>query len=494
MKKIKGYIVLFTCCLLLNSGCDKWLDVKPYDKISEDELFTKESGFQKLLNGIYISLNEEDLYGKALTVEMLEVMSGIYEIGSDPVTWGEYRDLADHNYATAYWRGRFDKVWERTYALISNSNILLDEIKENEGLFTGDNLNIIKGEALAIRAMLHFDMLRMFGPVISTNPENESIPYYKTQTLEIGELLSADKVLDNIIADLLDAQEALKNDPIIKNGGSITSNKIIGENFLEYRTLRLNYFAVQALLARVYLYAGDKTNALIYANKLIIAADNGLFSFVDNTLILGSPENPDRIFSSEIIFGLTNNKRNELFKDNHDPNKYPGYAFTMHQSLLKDYIYGGDLGGGNVNDYRYVANWKSANIGLGNDGAKMYCYKYMDIVNTGLVRNTIIPMVRLSEMYLIAAECQPELIDGLEYVNLLRSKRGVPALSKLKRSGLTNEYIREMFAEGQLFYYYKRANTYLRSTYDDDLGYPEGARASDKIFVVPLPDTEKNNR
>ena len=148
------------CLALLASGCNSWLDVKPYDQISEDELIRSEEGFQKLLNGIYIDLNDGALYGKALTVEMVEIMGGAYEIGSNTLVWGNYPDLQKYNYGTEYWRGRLDETWNKAYALILNCNKLLENIEGKQELFTGDNYNIIRGEALALRAMLHFDMLR----------------------------------------------------------------------------------------------------------------------------------------------------------------------------------------------------------------------------------------------------------------------------------------------------------------------------------------------
>ena len=64
-------------------------------------------------------------------------------------------------------------------------------MKSREELFTGNNYNIIQGEALALRAMLHFDMLRLFGPVYSRNPEATSIPYYTSEVLSPEPLLPA---------------------------------------------------------------------------------------------------------------------------------------------------------------------------------------------------------------------------------------------------------------------------------------------------------------
>ena len=76
MKRIYTYIILMLTVVL--SSCDAWLDVKPYDKMSQDELLSSEAGYMKLLNGIYIELNRDMLYGGAMSMEMIEIMGGAY--------------------------------------------------------------------------------------------------------------------------------------------------------------------------------------------------------------------------------------------------------------------------------------------------------------------------------------------------------------------------------------------------------------------------------
>ena len=168
---MRRYIFIAVTVLLATlSSCDKWLDVKPYDKISQDELLSSEQGYMKLLNGIYIELNSSMLYGGALSVEMIEIMGGAYVIGTDNSVWGNYADLAGYEYGTDYWRARMNETWNKAYSLILNCNLLLENLESTSVSFTGDNYKVIKGEALALRAMLHFDMLRLFGPVYSRDP------------------------------------------------------------------------------------------------------------------------------------------------------------------------------------------------------------------------------------------------------------------------------------------------------------------------------------
>lgn len=465
-------IIIISVCMLFCLSCSKWLDVKPYDKISEEELFSTEDGFLKHLNGIYIELNRDMLYGSALTVEMIEIMGGAYVIGADNSVWGNYKDLSEYDYGTEYWRARMNETWNKAYSLILNCNLLLENLEKTHVSFTGDNYKYIKGEALALRAMLHFDMLRLFGPVFSRNPQQKSIPYYKKYTVTPNGLLPASDVAKEVIHDLLEARILLANDPIRKEG--VTQN----------RNLRLNYYAVAALLARASLYFGDREAAYSYSTEVIKASENGIFPFVDKSLVTGSPEDPDRIFSSEVIFALSHSQRNTIFKDYYDPSRIPNYVFRMDNALMSNLIYGGGaLTGGNQDDYRYRVNWVAT-------GSNRYFYKYADMNDTGSIVNTMIPMIRLGEMYLIAAESMTgNLSDGLGYVNQLRAARGVMALPELTQENLQYEYIRELYAEGQMFFMYKRMfSRILRSVDEKDNPQP-----SDKMFVVPLPDSETEN-
>lgn len=483
MKKIL-YTMILACCTLLTS-CDDWLEVKPYDKISEGELLKSEEGYQKMLNGIYIDLNSEALYGKTLTVEMIEVMGGAYTIGTDNSVWGNYKDLSSYKYATEYWRGRLDQTWNKAYALILNCNKILETIDENQHLFTGGSYYVVKGEALALRAMLHFDMLRLFGPVYSKDSDKKAIPYYTKQTNTPEPILTAEEVAGQVAADLEDARTLLANDPV-KTEGTLMSGAQDGtSNFMRYRALRLNYYAVEALLARVCLYMGDKKDAFKYASDVIKTADNGIFPFVDKSLVTGSPADLDRIFSSEVLFALTNTSRGTIHKNFYDPSRLPNYVFYMDNSLMSNIVFGGaTTTGGYQDDYRYRANWIAT-------GSNRYFYKYSDMVANGSIQNTMIPMLRLGEMFLIAAESQSnDLAKGVQYVNALRRNRGVANLQTLTPDLLKYEYIRELYGEGQLFYLYKRLNSDVITSANSN----KNPKASDLIFVVPLPDSETENR
>ena len=481
MKRLLTYIAALS--LLFVTSCDAWLDVKPYDKMSEDELILTEQGFIKRLNGIYIELNSDMLYGGALSVEMVEIMGGAYVIGTDNAVWGNYADLAGYKYNTEYWRSRMNETWNKAYSLILNCNLLLESLENTDVKFTGDNYKVIKGETLALRAMLHFDMLRLFGPVYSRNPQLPAIPYYRKYSVVPNDVLTAEDVAKEISKDLMEARMLLANDPVRTTGTMMETPADGSSTFMYYRNLRLNYYAVTALMARSSLYFGDMGNAYKYSSEVITDAE-AIFPFVEKSLVTGSPDDPDRIFSSEIIFALTHSQRNKLFKNYFDPSRIPNYVFRMDNELMSNIVFGGgSTTGGNQDDYRYRVNWVAT-------GANRYFYKYSDMVDNGNIRNTMIPMIRMGEMYLIAAEsCSQNIATGAVYVNKLRSHRGVANLQTLTEDVLRYEYIRELYGEGQLFFMYKRMFAPVMFSSSEN----KNPKPSDAIFTVPLPDSETDN-
>ena len=195
-------------------------------------------------------------------------------------------------------------------------------------------------------------------------------------------------------------------------------------------------------------------------------------------------DDPDRIFSSEVLFALSHSSRNQIFLDYFSPAR-TSFVFKMEAALINQVIYGGgQVTGGYQDDYRNRAGWSTS-------GANRYFYKYADMQDTGTVENTMIPMLRLGEMYLIAAEAQSDVLaNGVSYVNMLRRYRGIStSLPSLTQELLIYEYIRELYGEGQLFFLYKRLFTTIIRSATGSLNTLPGSN----VFVVPLPDSETDN-
>ena len=102
----------------------------------------------------------------------------------------------------------------------------------------------------------------------------------------------------------------------------------------------------------------------------------------------------------------------------------------------------------------------------------------------------MVPMIRMGEMYLIAAEsCPAGLAGGVEYINALRSNRGVGNIQELTEDLLRYEYMRELYGEGQLFFMYKRMFAPVMFSSKAN----KNPQPSDAIFTVPVPDSETEN-
>jgi len=483
-KNILLYLI-FICTLC---SCSKWIDVKPTDRLSEDMLFTDKTGYVKALNGVYVEMANTSLYGQFMTTSAVDAMAGYYYIlGSTH----PYFDYCMFNYTNATPKNGFDNAWKKAYELIINTNVIIEKSgNAASGILPDPYYGMVKGEALALRAMIHFDMLRLFGPIWSEgNKSIVCIPYSKSSSTEVSPLLSADQVMNNIITDLTDALALLKNvDPVITEGVRNTQNTA-GTNDFYYRQYRLNYYAIKALLARASLWKGDKATALRYAKEVIDDVqrpEKPIFPFVTFAAATNA-DKPDRMFSPEVIFSIYTINRKTMYDNLFAPelNKDLRLAFNAGNAdkARADAMYE------DKNDYRYRI-WENINVG---NVSVLTSQKYKDVVD-GPGRY-MIPLVRLSEMYLIAAECSGTLAEGTTLLNKMRTSRNIVSVTPLNteelKIAIASEYRKEMFGEGQLFFYYKRNSS---QSIPNNAALTGNKTMVLNNYVVPLPDSESSLR
>ena len=231
-------------------GCSKFLDVNPKGETFDNDMFTSAEGYEDALYGIYSELSaKEDLYGGNL-VWMAEVMSQNTTALSDN-TFG--------NLATANWKingptSLRKKVWSNAYTVINHlNNIIQHAEKGGENEFKHSKLYL--GEALALRAMIHFDLVRYFGAPFwaSEDLKAKAIPYVSRYAFSVTDYSSLDAVYDLITAELTRAESLLEEDSSLIPAERTNS----AYGFTDARITHLNLYAVQALLARVYWTRGD---------------------------------------------------------------------------------------------------------------------------------------------------------------------------------------------------------------------------------------------
>lgn len=477
---MKKNIYKLLLVVLLLQGCSDWLSVTPSDRITKDVTFSTPEGFRTALNGVYIELNSPDLYGKNLSYDFVDLLANRYAISSE--SQDKYKLVAEQYYTSTFVKSILTSTWKKAYNMIANLNLILENTELNRGILNDTDYAIIRGEALALRALLHFDMLRLFGPV-PTDKATLAIPYYTTFNFLKKEYLNVDAVIALIVDDLRASETLLKEyDPIVKMGIN-DENKDV---FLNYRNIRFNYYAVKSVLARVYLYSGDKPSALELA-KEVIAVQESYFPFTPAAETLNTLEDPDRLFSSEILFGLQNSSRSSIFSSTFNAMSLD--AVNSYYSL-NDVVESSEcFESTRADDIRFKC-WFNEMKEI--SGQKYYIFgKYKGGVDNKILLNQIVPIIKVSEVYYIAAESEPNRKDGLVHLNKVRNSRGLEnekSTSSYNFEGyLRKEYIRETWGEGQLFFYYKRLNkTSFLSAYTGDVSMTEAK------YIMPLPDDEKN--
>lgn len=474
MKKLK-YLICLLLLSILSASCNKWLDVQPEDKLTEEQIYSSRQGIAEVLNALYLKLGSNNLYGQNLTLDKLDLFAQRYHAFA---TNAAYYDYINYDYNDEAIKTVIANIWGGLYGVIGNANQFLANLKKYPGVLTAAQEEQYMGEAIAIRSLAYFDLLRLFGPIYSQNPTGSSIPYYRSIGAVVGDFLPADKVLQYILEDLDQAIAYLAKDPIVTQSG--TDN---------YNNYRLNLYAAQVLKARVLMWRGsaaDKAQALILAEQVI--ANAAKFPWISHANITGSAADADRIFSTEVLFGTFNNKLYDLHNTLFSSNITELRILSTGPSNYVETVYENNQG-----DYRFVYLWP-----FPSGGAVTFrtFIKYQDMATSSLTRRFTIPLIKLSEVYYIAAEAETDPAQALVYLNTVRQKRNLSVnITDYNnfRNELTKEYLKEFYGEGQLWYYYKR-NAFTSISSPNTVSGSGNLAISLSKYVFPIPDTELSSR
>ncbi|MHA4895884.1 RagB/SusD family nutrient uptake outer membrane protein [Pedobacter sp. PWIIR3] len=482
IKTTTQFLLTFLICMLLLTSCNKWLDVKPKTQITETDQFKSKQGFTDALFGIYQTAAKPESYGNNLTFGLLDILAQRYENKSNTLSL-MYKE-SRYNYTDPLVQAVIDPMFANSYATIAQANYVLKNV--DNGVLDETTKSIIKGEAIGMRGFLHFDLIRMFSDSYNggANAGASSITYMKDFSVKANARLTLGAALDACEADLKAAEQLLSVDQTIDqiaNNQTNTSSDL----FMLYRQNHLNYWAVKATLARLYMYKGDKVNALKYALEVI---NSNKFSFINqSTLIVdANASTSDLTFSSEHIFSIyvsaLKTYADDFFKsftatgDPNDLSSLKATLNTMYQTSLPNY--GTDI----RSPIASKSLWSELTTTI------IYSKKYWSDNNNN-VKQRIVPVIKLSEMYYIAAECAATTAQGTDYLNVVRVARLIPALSPapatpaLLDAEIQLEYRKDFYAEGQVWFYYKRKGL---TTIPSGLVSP----MTKAQYTFPLPNAE----
>lgn len=459
-------ILLLVPCPLLLSSCDDWLDVSPSEQKKKSEMFSKAEGFRNVLTGAYIRMKSNSLYGQEMVCGTIENLAQHWNYSSNTI--GSY--LNTYNYRATTVENAMAAIYNNLFKVIADVNGLLGDI--DNGILGENDYNLIKGEALALRAFCHFDVLRLFGPMPVAPSSDRILPYVKEVINRPNEFLNYEQFTHELFNDIDEAEACLKKvDPILnKSIATLNTPSQLTDDFYGYRQMRMNYYAVCALKARVALWTGNKSQALEYARIVINATSpDGAKMFRLGTL--NDCASGDKVLSSEHIFNLKVVDISSTLG--------AGTTYQKTQSQLRSQLYESgttDIRFVNMWDYVYDSYWWTY---------YNYFVKYVQSDNMPNLAKNVVPLIRLYEMYLIAMECS-SISEANSLYTEMTVARNAPALTITSQEQLKEllikEYNREFYGEGQAFYAYKRMAA--------EKIYFTNEPGSKDTYVVPLPIQE----
>lgn len=482
MKKL-SFILLTLLSTLSLISCKKFLTVTPKTEMPQDLLFKSEGGFKDALSGVYIQMKSNSAYGQSLTQTTIEQLISSWDVVSNST---EQR-LGLYNFADEGVQSKLEEVFGRLYSIIASTNAILENIDARKDVFQNEELyKTIKAECLAIRAYCHLDIIRLYGPIPAEPAIGNTFPYVTRVSKTPNAPISFDAYKQLLLKDLSEAEGLVKDiDPITKytlaqlKTPGVSSGFNPEDTYMAYRFLRMNYYAIKGLQARAYLWYNEPAKAYECA-KLVIDAknENGSTKYRLGTAADLSTAK-DYVFTNEHLFGL------------YDFDMYDKYTTTYGAGTLKKgssaSTINGQLFGNTGTDIREAGLWEV--ITLGNQSKCYVIKKYQMVEKPTTIASDFkqIPMIRLSEMYMIAAEAAP-LAEGQAYWATFRTSRNIPtsvlpADPAARQFEILKEFRKEFYAEGQSFYAYKRVNAPKANV----LFTPSAATVN---YLLPLPRTE----
>ncbi|MBR6828205.1 MAG: RagB/SusD family nutrient uptake outer membrane protein [Prevotella sp.] len=497
---MKRYILYMIAAMLFTS-CNEWLDVKSETEDKEEDIFAKQSGFKNALTGIYMSMAERSIYGENLTMSSVEELGCVWycdDFNYNPA----FYYLHKHDYTNDYAKGVLKNIYHQLFFTITQTNVLLKNIHEHgEALQNNSRLRLlIEGEAYAVRALCQFDVLRLFGQIPGHKGSvNVKLPYsFTTKINDLPVYYDYDSYVKLIKEDVAKALEDLRvSDPVmdypLNRLNSIYDN-LFEDDFYYFRCSRLNYWAVKALEARMDLYLGDTDKAFNEAMEVIQATTTNGASIVTKNAD-SDLANSLYTLPSEHLFALSKfdvfSYSNSLFVGNGTAQVTPNKHLVLSQEMLNALFLGSDISANN----RYLRLWnKNAATNQGVIYPCLCKYYFNTSGNTpSTITQTLIPMIRLSEMYLIAMETTNDIATANTlYYDYMRDRKITIESDHFKQMDevgeeVMKEYRREFIGEGHIFYTYKRkfANDMQWRDNDDQI--------TESDYIIPLPDTEYEN-
>ncbi|MBR8729858.1 hypothetical protein IX332_001182 [Porphyromonas levii] len=492
-------LVLSLTVTLLFTSCEKWFDVTPTSEMRGSQHFDNVLGFRQSLTGCYIAMAHEKAYGKNLTWFATELMGHQVQNKINPLSSA----LSAHAYDKNEVIPVVEEIWSQLANVIANANDGLYNLEQKQKDLSPIDYAVLRGEFLAVRAYVHFDLLRLYGygnyGKRSTELDaKKTVPYITRVHKDMASQVTGAEFYAALIKDIKEAEELLKpNDPVSAEKDLSYISEVNAEGFYKFRDLHLNYFAVKALEARVHLWFGtpDAMDKALEAAKEVIAFVEKGKGYKEPKLqteikLLELREINDKNYSmtQEALFALQVQDLGSKTSQYYVPSFVGthGSALTIPESRIKE-LYT-DLSSKDVRMTKLLI--RNQNTSPISYISMKYDQSSLSNTNKGRVN-----LIRIPEVYYIAAEAslyKGDTSESIEFLNKVLAKRGNKALgNELDKEKILEEikkeYEKEFVAEGVLFFQYKRWGTGKLPL------SKEAETMTSKEYVLPFPEIEKKS-
>ncbi len=480
--------------LLVLTSCNDWFDVKSSSEIRKSDHYKNVQGFQQTLIGCYIAMADANLYGSRLSWHATEIMAHQFEKSTDVTL----RALYEHSYRSTETNTIFEQVWASAYNVIVNVNDALEALEERKTAFDPIDYALLRGEFLAVRAYVHFDLLRLYGYGNWANRKAEldaklTLPYVTVLSKNLTPQSTGAQFYNSLIKDIEEAAALLKeNDPVTKLKSAADFAVVNSDGFYRHRNLHLNYYAVRGLQARVHQWIGSPeamAKALEAATEVVEFVDKGGFTSAANEFyttinFITSDKLTSAVYNlfPEALFGVQVQELESKIKSFFIPefNSENSVAFQ----ILPDRV--NQIYESQNTDVRF-----SKLLHQSSSTTRGYVpMKFTQQEELSQDNRNRLSLLRIPEVYYIAAEAQlaqGATAEAVKLLNVVRQKRGLftPLDSNLSaeevKKEIEKEYTKEFIAEGVMFFYHKRLGT------ETLYGNADGEKMDDKRYVVPFP-------
>jgi starch-binding outer membrane protein, SusD/RagB family len=417
--------------LFIISSCNV-TDIDPTHLLDGSNAFKDMDNVEQHLTGVYSAFRGGAYYGSTYGVQADMMADDVYETLE---SLGNFRTVTDWTYVAN--DGIVAGAWITPYAVISDANLVLVNLERFNESAAGQRARI-RGQALAIRALAHFDLLRFFGQSYDRNSTALGVPIRLDNSLASPTRNTVKEVYDQVYADLAEAKSLLTGTLDESVNSATERNKI-------------DATVVDAIQARVALYAKDYTTAVASATSVIGATGYGLASRADFPNIWKQNATASEvIWSIRYLPGQGQAGGNIYFSVNNR------LSFQPAPELVALY----DVS----NDVRYSSYISTTLTNPAGRNGQVVPIKYLGIngLTDGVVNFNVF---RVAEMYLIRAEAQAFLNQdalALADLNALRGARingytNVVLAGDPLKQAIQNERRKELFIEGHRWFDIRRA-------------------------------------